>query len=752
MRGVFKAKIFLGALCFSAVWAQEDGVLDLLEVGNPFVPPAGQYDEDGTYYLEEIEVIGEYIEEETTERIEVGIAELDETTLLRFGGPSDSVLAGQELQRSLRATLGETLASQPGVSASSYSPGVSRPIIRGFDGVRVQTLLDGLTSMDLSQVSPDHGVAIDTLMADAIEIHRGPASLLYGNTAIGGAINTRTRHIPVREEGKDFEFASASGLESQGDGWHQAGRMRLQGDGWTLGGSFSEREAGDISIPGQARTEQYDALYQPRVAVPGVGEVPVENPTGVLPNSAHRSSSQSVGLLLGDPDFLTVGIAHSRFDNAYEVPYYFAGDSTDFFGDVAVDAELSRSTVRFEFVPDEAAGFIDRISLRLGTGDYHHTENFEGRDKDEGTDFTETEFEKEANEARFEVFNGTEDSLLQGVMGVQYASDRFLATRTIVPLPTPSRITTNYESESWGLFLYQKLRWGKWSLEGGVRSDYSAVLASEEGGDPLQSEGRTVSRSLSLAYEEEDLPGLDRLRVALTGSDVKRLPTPTERYAFWNSTALGRFIFGGDLDGTELSEESSRGVEATLHLERGPIQLDLAAFYYDFSNFIFLEDQRTSFILTAAYVEAPATFHGFESSLSVALLDDEERNLELRLLADMTKGHNDRLDQPLPRMPTARVGAELVYTGPRWTAFLEARHSFAQTEVAELPTPELPTEAYTMVNAGFSYAPSGDRDELECAVRLTNLLNEEARNHTSFRKDTTPLPGLGVSTEVRWKF
>ena len=104
-------------------------------------------------------------------------APLRENPLLRFGSEGTSVLGGEQLRMKLGGTLGETLASQPGVSASSYSPGISRPVIRGFDGVRVRTLRDGLGTMDLSEDSPDHGVLIDLLMTEEVEIHRGPASL-----------------------------------------------------------------------------------------------------------------------------------------------------------------------------------------------------------------------------------------------------------------------------------------------------------------------------------------------------------------------------------------------------------------------------------------------------------------------------------------------------------------------------------------------------------------------------------------------
>jgi iron complex outermembrane recepter protein len=106
------------------------------------------------------------------------------------------VVEGDELARDIRGQIGETLASQPGVSATSFTPGASRPVLRGFQGERVRVLVDGIGSIDASNTSADHAVAFDSLTAERVEIIRGPASLLFGSSAIGGAVNIFDRRIP----------------------------------------------------------------------------------------------------------------------------------------------------------------------------------------------------------------------------------------------------------------------------------------------------------------------------------------------------------------------------------------------------------------------------------------------------------------------------------------------------------------------------------------------------------------------------
>jgi len=106
------------------------------------------------------------------------------------------VIAGRELVERAQPSLGETLAEQPGVHSTYYGPGSSRPVIRGLQGDRVRILESGLGSGDVSATGPDHAVAVEPLQAEQIEIVRGPSTLLYGSSAIGGIVNVLDGRIP----------------------------------------------------------------------------------------------------------------------------------------------------------------------------------------------------------------------------------------------------------------------------------------------------------------------------------------------------------------------------------------------------------------------------------------------------------------------------------------------------------------------------------------------------------------------------
>lgn|GEM_PF-534323 len=680
---------------------------------------------------------------------------LAENPLRQFAGAGTTVLGGAELRRKLGATLGETLASEPGISASSYSPGVSRPVIRGFEGVRVRTLRDGLGTMDLSEDSPDHGVLIDTLMAEEVEIYRGPSSLLFGNSAIGGAINTRTRYIPSVDDGEPLAATVIGGYDTQGDGYRFGTAAEVRRENFALGFSASERSAGDISIPGRARTSGYEALAQPRVFVPGVGTVPVPNPDGTLPNSFHESASWSLGARLGSEEGLSLGLSHHHFETTYGLPYYFPGDETDFFGDHSIEARLDRTDLDLGYTA-EPGSWLHQSRLRVGFGDYAHDENFLGRGKDQGRGFTENAFQRDTFESRLEFYHGEEEDAFSGVFGAHFTSDELGITRLVVPPPTPFEERSTLESRGLGLFALEKWSAGPLSLQAGLRWDRSDVSVTDQLDSSLSEKGSSFSQSLSASYEFADPGPLDILRTSFTASHVERLPTAIERYAFYNNAALGRFLIGGDLDGTPLDSEESTGFEFALDAERGNVRGNLSLFYYQFENYIYLQDQRgVSFVPTAQYVQTAADFYGLEASLTRTLIDDPDGSgtLDLRFVGDVIRGvDTDRSDAPLPRVPAARLGMELIWEHPRWSAALETRYVFEQDRTASFPTSELPTDDYLMVNASVTWSPLAESDDLQLSLRLNNLLNVEARDHTSFRKDTSPHPGFGLSTEVRWSF
>ena len=117
-------------------------------------------------------------------------------SLSQFAATTDLALDEAELQRRLGMTLANTLANEIGVSQRTMGRAIARPVIRGLGGDRLLILENGERTGDKSASSADHAVSIDPTTAEGVEITRGPASLIYGSSALGGVINVKSNHIP----------------------------------------------------------------------------------------------------------------------------------------------------------------------------------------------------------------------------------------------------------------------------------------------------------------------------------------------------------------------------------------------------------------------------------------------------------------------------------------------------------------------------------------------------------------------------
>ena len=95
----------------------------------------------------------------------------------------------QAQAQGLRTTV-EALNSVPGVSSGTPVGAPGAIAIRGFSGIAISTLFDGTRTSDSTMVTRQY----DTWSFDSVEVLKGPASVLYGEGALAGAVNFVTRH------------------------------------------------------------------------------------------------------------------------------------------------------------------------------------------------------------------------------------------------------------------------------------------------------------------------------------------------------------------------------------------------------------------------------------------------------------------------------------------------------------------------------------------------------------------------------
>lgn len=217
-----------------------------------------------------------------------------------------TVMTADELRRQAGTNIGSVLSKQPGIANSSFGPGVGQPVVRGQSGPRVKVLQNGMVSGDVSVTSADHAITVEPLLADSVEVLRGPATLLYGGGAIGGVVNVIDGRIPSRVPSEPVSGAVEYRHDTGSDG--DSGVFRLDGGSETLAWHLSgvSREWNNVEIPGLA----FD-----RSAVEDLEE----SSDGYIANTAGRNLTVTGGLSwLFERGF--VGVAVSDTESRYGIP------------------------------------------------------------------------------------------------------------------------------------------------------------------------------------------------------------------------------------------------------------------------------------------------------------------------------------------------------------------------------------------------------------------------------------------------
>ncbi len=164
------------------------------------------------------------------------------------------VLDEKDLQSRNLSNIGEAVSNELGITSSDFGTGVGRPLIRGLGGSRVSILENGISTMDVADVSADHGVPSEPVFSRQIEILRGPATLLYGSAASGGVVNVVNDRI-LRQAPERLEADLSMQYESVSDGWTGAGQVNIPAGEFALHLDGMFRDTDDYDIPGFAELE-----------------------------------------------------------------------------------------------------------------------------------------------------------------------------------------------------------------------------------------------------------------------------------------------------------------------------------------------------------------------------------------------------------------------------------------------------------------------------------------------------------------
>ncbi|HEX2076174.1 MAG TPA: TonB-dependent receptor [Longimicrobium sp.] len=619
-------------------------------------------------------------------------------------------LSGKALERNLGTSVAQTLSSQPGLSTRYGGPAASTPVIRGLSGERVLVVQNGQRTGDLSSTSPDHALSVDPLAASRIEVVRGPASLMYGNNALGGVVNVISTDIPTTIPGEASGFL-ATQAESVNPGGALTGEITLPlGETLGLSARGGGRRVEDVRTGGGDLLE--NTFYRNLYGTVGLGYV-TENVQG--------------GLALGGYTF------------DYGLPVIHAGEDEEEHEEhadegISIDGNRLDANGRVTVTLGDAG--VTNVRLDASAQRYRHDEIEPGGEV--GTRF------------RLDTQTGnliarTAFGRLEGAVGVS-------ALRKDYSPEGEEALTPGAESRTGGVFVYQELPLGSdddgASLQVGARYDVYRV-APDETGDERFAGARTrqfsnLSGSLGL-----NVPIGDELSASVSVAQSFRAPTVEELFSNAFHHAAGTY----DVGDPDLELEVNRGAEAVLRAQSERINAQVAAFYSRIDNYITPDvvgdtaiidehDGEEVIVPLNRFRQDDAQLRGMEGQVEAVV----GRNLVLGVMGDLVRG--DFVDGgPLPFMPPARVGGSARWDDGTWSLGVEARHAFEQDRVEN---DALRTDAYTLVNASAGLSLRHGSRIHSIVLRADNLLDEEYREPTS--RILVPSPGRNLSLVYRILF
>lgn len=642
-----------------------------------------------------------------------------------------SVIDAQELSREVRPSIGETLKDQPGVTASSFGPTASRPILRGLQGERVRVLVDGIGSLDLSSSDPDHAPAINPLTAERIEVLRGPSALLFGSSAIGGVVNVIDTRIPRRVPDKPV---SANALLSYGTAADErSGNLSVD---VPLGKNFVAHADGAYSKYDDLRVGGY--LLAPDLRAQALASDDPEvrdlaDLKGKLPNTGGRIADIAGGVAYVDGG-LNIGLSVSRHTFRYGVPIRFSLDPNIEAEAPTIDGRQSRADARVNIPLGEGA--FKLFEFRGGIARYHH-------DEIEEDGAIGSSFRTRGAELRADVVQNDRGGWT-GTTGVQYLNQRVRLDGDEKYLPDGSVRQT-------GLFTLQSLALGKVRFEGGARvefakleADADAVIAAHGGIIGTTSFSRSftpVSGSLGANYEFA--PGW---RAGLSLSHSERAPSIDELYSQGPHGGSQSFLFGNP----DLSKEKSNSAELSVHRLVGPLHVQGSLYYSRFTNFIYLAPTGAvaDDLPVYDYRQGKARYYGFEIGADAKLGKALGLDWGAEVVADAVRASIKNFG-PAPQIPPFRVLGAVTASRGQLDGRFEVEHVAAQHRTA---VNETATAGYTLVNASLDWHPFAANPELTLSLQGNNLFDVTARRHSSFLKDYAPLSGRDIRLTARLGF
>ena len=601
---------------------------------------------------------------------------------------SVEVLGSIELAKKSPVSLGEALDGELGVAKRSSGPGTARPVLRGQTGNRVSVLQDGSQVGGLGFQSGDHAEPIDILTVERIEIVKGPATLLYGSSAIGGVVNAISGHDSPHKGMTGYLTGVGGTNGGHGGG---SGGFEVGSDRWLVWGNAGGQRSGDYKTP-----------------------------LGVVENSFSREGSAAAGFGF----YPTKGFFSFNYNfnkRRYGIPF----DPNDADAEI-VELNPRRHSIELRGGFRENPSFVSAGTFSIQYSDYKHAE-IESETGEIGTQFKNNTFLYQG------MFDQRKYGRLTGRFGFWGMHRDFAATGEEALAPPTKH-------NAFAVFGLETLDFEPVSVQFGGRVETNRYRP-----EPSDLRGVLADRTFTGFSGAAGL----RIRTWNGGAFVSnythsyRAPTLEELYNL--GPHRGNLAF--EIGDPNLTRERTNGFDLGLRHSSKRLRFEANGFYYHIRDFVFLAPTGDfeEGLTVANYDQATARFAGTEARFETELHSAVWLNLGLDYVnAELTANGT-----PLPQIPPlrGRAGLEFRYKG----LLLNPEIVMANHQDRLFPN-ETRTAGYAVANFSGSYLFAHGHTAHIVSFNFFNMGDTLYRNHLSFLKEFAPEMGRGLRITYTLRF
>lgn len=675
------------------------------------------------------------------------------------------IISGESVANDGSQSLGASIDDLVGLSSSDYGAAVGQPIIRGMSGNRVKVLNNGIVVRDVSGLGPDHSNDVNLHDIQQIEVVRGPSSLLYSNGTIGGIVNIVDNTI-ARKDLLKSEFNLGLEAQSVNDGDSHNLSYRNNIGGLNLSFAYKDSQFGNFDIPdgavlhleedhGEHEEEHEDEAH--------------DEDLGYLPNSDFESTSTRLGLSKAG-DWGYFGLSYTDSDSIFGIPSHTEHEGEEQESEAQEEEHggerIFSSTESMVFNLEGSyvvgKGLLKKVDYYFRDSDYslieQHAEMEEGHetageDEDEHHEEAPTLFKNDAREYGA-IFDLSSDALAQKLVVNLVEENISVVGEEAFINPTESEEFTlgYYISKDFDAFhLDVGLRQDQISRSGSIRHEEHEEQEHSETTEQFDKDINNTSFALSLGRDINDV-----FDVSLGLASVERAPTAVELLMNGPHLATGREEVGN----INLKSEQSNNIDLTFNYENDGFYATLTLFKNAVDNYIYLldetaqehdehggEDHHEGLILSN-YVQQDAEFDGYE--LEIGKTFDLARGaLSLSFAQDSISAQFSD-GRYISRITPKRNLFKASYTEDDLKLTLSFKDAKAQNDIADNETA---TDGFQMLNINLSKTVElGAGHNLTLALFGKNLLDEVARNHSSFVKNEVPMAGRNLGIRANYSF